>query len=107
MSTEGVGTNYVGDKLESYGGYKWKIPRCFGIHSKQNRINTINHSGYIEQIGKDRRYFSKSAVVSRLSAQAIKRTLYELMIDGIKYHKIGETEYYALELFDDKILKFI
>ena len=37
-----------------------------------------------------------------LASQAIKRTLYDLMIDGIKYHKIGNAEYYTLELFDNK-----
>src|SRR5690606_3021389 len=35
MTDEGVGTNYVGEKVESYGGYSWKIPDVLGyIQSK-------------------------------------------------------------------------
>ena len=56
MTDEGVGTSYVGDKIESYGGYSWKIPDVLGyiqskteltrstiqeILSKSGRINDI------------------------------------------------------------------
>lgn len=35
MTDEGVGTNYVGEKVESYGSYAWKIPDVLGyIQSK-------------------------------------------------------------------------
>src|SRR5690606_40376392 len=56
MTDEGVGTMYAGDKVESYGGYAWKIPDVLGyiqskteltrstieeILSKSNRIEDI------------------------------------------------------------------
>lgn len=39
-----------------------------------------------------------------LASQAIKRTLYDLMIDGIKYQKIGTSEY-EMALFEEQELE--
>jgi len=43
MTDEGVGTNYVGEKVESYGSYAWKIPDVLGYIQSKNRINTFYH----------------------------------------------------------------
>ena len=102
MSTEGVGTNYVGDKLESYGGYTWKIPDVLGYIQSKTELTRSTIQDILSKSGRIGDILVNPQLFLDLSAQAIKRTLYELMIDGIKYHKIGETEYYALELFDDK-----
>jgi len=111
MTDEGIGTNYVGEKVESYGGYSWKIPDVLGyIQSKTELTRSTIHeilseSGRIEDILINPQLFLD------LSTQAIKRTLYDLMIDGIRYQKIGGSEpassagCYEMALFEDQELE--
>lgn len=104
MTDEGVSTNYVGEKVETYGGYSWKIPDVLGyIQSKTELTRStieeiLNKSGRIEDIIINPQLFLD------LATQAIKRTLYDLMIDGIKYQKIGGSEY-EMALFDAQELE--
>jgi type III restriction enzyme len=104
MSGEGVGTFYVGEKVESYGGYAWKIPDVLGyIQSKTELtrstiLDILIKSGRIEDILVNPQLFLD------LSVQAIKRTLYGVMIDGIKYQKIGGSAY-EMALFEAQELE--
>jgi len=104
MTDEGVGTNYVGEKVESYGGYSWKIPDVLGyIQSKTELTRStiekiLNQSARIADIIINRQLFLD------LATTAIKRTLYDLMIDGIKYQKIGGSEY-EMALFEAQELE--
>ena len=104
MTDEGVHTMYAGDKVESYGGYSWKIPDILGyIQSKTELTRSTLHeilskSGRIEDILINPQLFLD------LSTQAIKRTLYDIMIDGIKYHQIGGSEY-EMTLFEAQELE--
>ncbi|TAH03230.1 MAG: DEAD/DEAH box helicase [Sphingobacteriales bacterium] len=104
MTGEGVGTFYVGEKVESYGGYAWKIPDVLGyIQSKTELtrstiLDILIKSGRIEDILVNPQLFLD------LSVQAIKRTLYSVMIDGIKYQKIGGSAY-EMALFEAQELE--
>jgi type III restriction enzyme len=104
MTDEGVGTNYVGEKVESYGGYSWKIPDVLGyIQSKTELTRStieeiLSKSGRIEDIIINPQLFLDLATI------AIKRTLYDLMIDGIRYQKIGGSEY-EMALFEAQELE--
>ncbi|TAF72247.1 MAG: DEAD/DEAH box helicase [Bacteroidetes bacterium] len=104
MTGEGVGTNYLGEKVESYGGYAWKIPDVLGyIQSKTELtrstiLDILIKSGRIEDILVNPQLFLD------LSVQAIKRTLYSVMIDGIKYQKIGGSAY-EMALFEAQELE--
>jgi type III restriction enzyme len=104
MSDEGVGTNYVGEKVESYGGYSWKIPDVLGyIQSKTE----LTRSTIQEILSKSNRIVDiliNPQLFLDLTTQAIKRTLYDLMIDGIKYQKIGGSEY-EMALFEAQELE--
>ncbi len=102
MTDEGVGTSYVGDKIESYGGYSWKIPDVLGYIQSKTELTRSTIQEIISKSGRINDILINPQLFLDLASQAIKRTLYDLMIDGIKYHKIGNTEYYTLELFDDK-----
>ncbi len=42
MTDEGVGTIYAGDKVESYGGYAWKIPDVLGYIQNKTEINPFH-----------------------------------------------------------------
>ena len=104
MTGEGVGTNYLGEKVESYGGYAWKIPDVLGyIQSKTELtrstiLDILIKSGRIDDILVNPQLFLD------LSVQAIKRTLYSVMIDGIKYQKIGGSAY-EMALFEAQELE--
>jgi type III restriction enzyme len=104
MTDEGIGTNYVGEKVESYGSYAWKIPDVLGyIQSKTELTRStieeiLSNSGRIEDIIINPQLFLD------LATQAIKRTLYDLMINGIKYQKIGGSEY-EMALFEAQELE--
>jgi type III restriction enzyme len=104
MTDEGVGTFHVGEKVESYGGYTWKIPDVLGyIQSKTELtrstiLDILIKSGRIDDILVNPQLFLD------LSVQAIKRTLYSIMIDGIKYQKIGGSAY-EMALFEAQELE--
>jgi len=102
MTDEGVGTSYVGDKIESYGGYSWKIPDVLGYIQSKTELTRSTIQEILSKSSRINDILINPQLFLDLASQAIKRTLYDLMIDGIKYHKIGDTEYYTLELFDDK-----
>ncbi len=102
MTDEGVGTSYVGDKIESYGGYSWKIPDVLGYIQSKTELTRSTIQEILSESGRIGDILINPQLFLDLASQAINRTLYDLMIDGIKYHKIGDSEFYALELFDDK-----
>jgi type III restriction enzyme len=102
MSDEGVGTSYVGDKIESYGGYAWKIPDVLGYIQSKTELTRSTIQEILIKSGRINDILVNPQLFLDLASQEIKRTLYELMIDGIKYHKVGDSKYYTLELFDDK-----
>lgn len=104
MTNEGIGTKYFGEKVESHGGYAWKIPDVLGyIQSKTELTRStieeiLSKSDRIEDVIVNPQLFLDS------TTQAIKRTLYDLMIDGIKYQKIGGSEY-EMALFEAQELE--
>lgn len=93
MTDEGVNTSYVGDKVESYEGYTWKIPDVLGyIQGKTG----LTRSTIMEILVKSQRTADITVnpqLFLDLASQAIQKTLYSLMINGIKYHKIGGSAY--------------
>jgi type III restriction enzyme len=104
MSNEGIGTSYVGEKIESYGSYSWKIPDVLGyIQSKTELTRSTIHE-ILKRSGRINDIIINPQLFLDLSVLSIKRTLYDLMIDGIKYHKIGELEY-QMALFEAQELE--
>jgi type III restriction enzyme len=93
MTDEGIQTNYAGDKVESYGDYTWKIPDVLGyIQSKTELTRTTIHA-ILTQSGRIGDILINPQLFLDLASQAIKRTLYNTMIDGIKYQHIGHSNY--------------
>ena len=104
MTDEGIEINYVGDKVESYGGYTWKIPDVLGyIQSKTELTRSAIHAilSKSERIGD---ILTNPQLFLDLASQAIKKALYDIMIDGIKYQKIGDVEY-EMTLFEAQELE--
>ncbi|RCW31940.1 DEAD/DEAH box helicase family protein [Marinilabilia salmonicolor] len=104
MTEAGIETNYAGDKVESYGDYSWKIPDVLGyIQSKTELTRSTIRDILVksERIGD---ILINPQLFLDLASQAIRRTLYSLMIDGIKYQRIGKADY-EMTLFEAQELE--
>lgn len=104
MTDEGVGTNYVGEKVESYGGYSWKIPDVLGYIQSKTELTRSTIEEILNKSGRIIDIIINPQLFLDLATTAIKRTLYDLMIDGIKYQKIGGSEY-EMALFEAQELE--
>ena len=104
MTDKGVETMYVGDKIESYGGYSWKIPDVLGYIQSKTELTRSTIQEILSKSGRIGDILINPQLFIDLSVQAIKRTLYNLMIDGIKYQKIGGSEY-EMTLFEAQELE--
>jgi type III restriction enzyme len=104
MTDEGVGTNYVGEKVESYGGYSWKIPDVLGYIQSKTELTRSTIEEILSKSGRIENIIINPQLFLDLATIAIKRTLYDLMIDGIKYQKIGGSEY-EMALFEAQELE--
>ncbi len=104
MTDEGVGTMYAGDKVESYGGYSWKIPDVLGYIQNKTELTRSTIEEILSKSGRIVDIIINPQLFLDLATTAIKRTLYDLMIDGIKYQKIGGSEY-EMALFEAQELE--
>jgi type III restriction enzyme len=103
MTEEGVGTYYVGEKVESY-GYSWKIPDVLGYIQSKTELTRSTIQEILSKSGRIEDVLINPQLFLDLTAQAIKRTLYSIMIDGIKYQKIGGSQY-EMALFEAQELE--
>lgn len=98
---EGYQINFGVHKIEEY---RTEIPDISGyIQSRTDLtrstiIRILRVSERLNDVLKNPQLFLDMAV------KQIKDVLNELMIEGIKYEKIGDTEYYSMELFAEKEL---
>lgn len=104
MTDEGVDTMYAGDKVESYGGYSWKIPDVLGYIQGKTELTRSTIEEILSKSDRIGDILINPQLFLDLATQAIKRTLYDLMIDGIKYQKIGGAEY-EMALFEAQELE--
>lgn len=104
MTDGGVETMYAGDKVESYGGYSWKIPDVLGYIQSKTELTRSTIQEILSKSGRIADILTNPQLFLDLSTQAIKRTLFDIMIDGIKYHKIGNSEY-EMTLFEAQELE--
>jgi type III restriction enzyme len=104
MTGEGVDTQYVGEKVESYGGYAWKIPDLLGYIQSKTELTRSTLLDILEKSGRMSDVLINPQLFLDLATQAIQRSLYDLMIDGIKYQRIGDAEY-EMKLFEAQELE--
>lgn len=104
MTDEGVDTMYVGEKVESYGGYSWKIPDVLGYIQSKTELTRSTLLEILEKSGRMSDILTNPQLFLDFATQAIQRSLYDLMIDGIKYQKIGDAEY-EMKLFEAQELE--
>lgn len=103
ITEEGVSTNYKGDKLSSHTS-DYIIPDALGYIQNRTELtrSTILHilenSGRLDDLAVNPQLFMDLAV------DIIRRVLQDMMIDGIEYLKIGNTEY-EMRLFEEQELE--
>lgn len=104
MTGEGVDTQYVGEKVESYEGYAWKIPDVLGYIQSKTELTRSTLLDILEKSGRMSDVLINPQLFLDLATQAIQQSLYDLMIDGIKYQRIGDAEY-EMKLFEAQELE--
>ncbi len=103
LTDEGVSTNYKGEKVAK-GVVDYIIPDFLGYIQNRTELTRstiwaiLEQSGRLDDISANPQLFMDSAV------SAIRRVLYDMMIDGIEYHRIGNSEY-EMHLFIDNELE--
>lgn len=93
ITKKGVDTKYLRDETGTYGDYPWKIPDVLGYIQSKTELTRSTIQEILIRSGKIGDILINPQLFLDLSTQAIKRTLYDMMVDGIKYQKIGGTEY--------------
>lgn len=104
MSKKGVDTNYVGEKIESYRSYSWKIPDVLGYIQSKTELTRSTIKEILVKSGRIEDVLVNPQLFLDLASQAIRRALYSLMIDGIKYQRIGDSNY-EMALFEAQELE--
>ena len=103
LTDEGVSANYKGDKVSKTKS-DYVIPDYLNYIQNRTELTRstiyeiLDKSGRLQDISTNPQFFMDSAV------SAIRRALYDLMIDGIEYHRIGGAEY-EMRLFKDSELE--
>ena len=104
MTKEGVDTPILGEKALPVKIREWQIPDVLGYI--QNKTDLTRHTllEIIKQSGRINDILINPQLFMNLCSQAILRALNDLMIDGIKYKKIGNSEY-EMRLFEEHELE--
>lgn len=104
FTDEGLETRYAGDKVESYDDHNWKIPDILGYIQDKTELTRHTIQEIISKSGRTKDILINPQLFLDLASQAIKRTLYSLMIEGIKYQQIGNDQY-EMALFEAQELE--
>jgi type III restriction enzyme len=104
MTDSGIETSYVGDKVEHYGNFKWVIPDVLGYIQSKTDLTRHTLLQILEKSERIDDILINPQLFMDLCSQAIQRALSDLMIDGIQYQKIGNSEY-EMRLFDEQELE--
>lgn len=103
ITEEGVSTNYKGDKLSLHTS-DYIIPDALGYIQNRTELTRstilriLKNSGRLDDLAVNPQLFMDLAI------DAIMRVLQDMMIDGIEYLKIGNTEY-EMRLFEEQELE--
>ncbi len=104
ITDEGVDGQLVSDSGDDSYGFQFEIPDMLAYIqgktelTRSTILEVLKKSGRINELLLNPQLFMDNAV------GAIKSVLYELMIDGIKYEKIG-SKVYEMTLFEDNELE--
>ncbi len=104
MDERGIETRYAGDKVESYENYGWQIPDILGYIQSKTELTRSTVYEILRESGRIKDVLVNPQLFLDLSSNAISRSLFNLMIEGIKYEEIGGREY-EMKLFEAQELE--
>ncbi|UZH55840.1 DEAD/DEAH box helicase family protein [Salinimicrobium tongyeongense] len=104
MDEKGIETTYAGDKVESYENYGWQIPDVLGYIQSKTELTRSTVYEILSESGRIKDVLVNPQLFLDLSSNAINRSLFNLMIEGIKYEEIGGLEY-EMKLFEAQELE--
>ncbi len=93
MDSTGVDTMYASEGFQSYDRMNWPIPDVFEYIQDRTDLTRTTIAAILKKSGRMSEISVNPQLFLDLSTQAIRRTLYEVMINGIKYEKIAGSEY--------------
>ena len=104
MSDEGLETHFLAESPEIYGNYAWQIPDLLGYIQQKTELTRETIREILMKSGRLSDAMKNPQLFLDLVSGTIRKTLYGLMISGIKYQKIGNAEY-EMRLFDEQDLE--
>jgi type III restriction enzyme len=99
MSDSGIETNYVAEKKEVY-SMKFPIPDVLGYIQHRTELTRSTILAILRKSGRIDEILINPQLFLDLAVSAIRKSLNDLMVEGIKYEKIGSSEY-EMRLFDE------
>ena len=94
ITDKGVETNYLGDKTASYdSGYSWKIPDVLGYLQSKTDLTRSTIQAVLSRSQRIGDILINPQLFLDMASQVLKTALHDMMINGIKYQKIGDAEY--------------
>ena len=100
----GASTLYRGDKIEKVNSHEWGIPDVLSYIQSKTELTRSTINAIIVKSGRVDDILINPQLFLDLASLEIKRAFYRIMIDGIKYQKIGESQY-AMALFESQELE--
>lgn len=101
INKEGVSGDIISDTISGYTASSIEIPDVLSYIQSKTELTRETILLILKKSGRLKDVFINPQMFMDLAAIAIRTALYDLMIDGIKYEKIGD-KIYEMTLFDDK-----
>ncbi len=100
ITKKGIDTLLVSERREYYGnGYSWLLPDIIEYIQQKTELTRNTIKEILEKANRWNDFFTNPQYFSDQCVVVIKRTLAKLLVDGIKYEKIGG-QYYEMRLFE-------
>ncbi len=104
MGTEGISGNLISDTVSPDYGQQFEIPDMLSYIQGKTELTRTTILDIIKKSSKISELLINPQMFMDNTTNTIKKVLYELMIDGIKYEKIGN-KLYEMTLFQDNELE--
>lgn len=104
MTEEGVEIQFLSEKVSDFENHAWKIPDILGYVQQKTELTRGTLSEILIKSKRLKDVFKNPQLFLDWVAGTIRKTLYDLMIAGIKYLRIGNAEY-EMRLFDSQELE--
>lgn len=95
----GLSTLYKGENIEKINSNEWSIPEILSYIQSKTELTRSTINAIIVKSGRVNDILINPQLFLDLASLEIKRVLYGLMVHGIKYQKIGASQY-AMTLFE-------